>query len=274
MPVKIVINGPLFPYTENDSRLIEHEVSKTPNEDFDVFVHSPGGSIWEGKKLFHLFNNLPGKVRFFIPGLAGSAASSMCMAGDELHVYEYSEFMMHSAMTCFGFCGNAKQLEEAIPKFQQQIPALKAENKVIAGIYAKRAKIDISKVIEWMDVETTFHGEEIVKMGLATHLIKTPARGAGKTNMVDELQKFDLSAFQMHKTSAFHKPFGAGIEPYMSWQSVDHLEQPNDDDDRGGAPEGTVATGEDVETIQRIARNRAVARNRLLRINHPESAAP
>lgn len=272
MPVKIVINGPLFPYTENDSRLIEDKVNQSPEEDFDVFIHSPGGSIWEGKKLYHLFNNLPGKVRFFVTGLAGSAASYLCMAGDELHVYEYSEFMMHSAMTCFGFCGNAAQLEEAIPQLEKQIPALRAEDKVIANIYAKRSNVDVAKVTAWMEEETTFRGEEIVKNGLATHLIKTEPRDGGKTNSADALPKFDLSEFKMHKDSAFHRPFGGGIEPYMSWQSTSNADLPVSDPGKQNNADSSnngTTSADDIETLQRIARNKAVARNRLLALQHP-----
>lgn len=256
MASTITINGPLYPYTENDSRLIEEEVSKLdPMEPIDLHIHSPGGSVWEGKKLFNLFMARQAPVHVYVDGLAGSAASFLAMAGSKLFVYDYSEFMIHSAMTWIMFMGNARELEKLIPEIEKEVDGLRSEDKVIANLYAKRASIDVSKVTAWMEAETTWRGKEILDVGFATDLIETPARGK------ENLAKYDLSGFKAAAKSGYHEKFCEGIDSYMSWFAANGGLRADIKD-----PAGT-----DTGKIRQIAVAQAAARNRVLeqRKKHP-----
>lgn len=255
MPTKIEINGPLYPYTDNDSRLIADAVKQAGTDaELDVHWHSPGGSIWEGKKLFQLFLDHEGPVNMYVT-LAASAASYAAMSGDKLFVYDYSEWMVHSAMTWFSFFGNAKELEGNIPVWQKEIKNLRSEDKVLAKIYADRSKIDLDEMTGYMDEETTWYGKDILDVGFATDLLETPKREGGSK---ENLAKFDLSCFEMHRKSAFHEMYGEGIEPAFAWQAQSNAVPENEP-----SPEP--------EKLRKVAAAQAKARQRQLEIRKMRS---
>jgi len=250
MATTIDINGPLYPWTENDSRLIAEKVQEAGTDaELEVLVHSPGGSVWEGKKLFQLFMDHKGPVNGYVT-LAASAASYLSMAFDKLFVYDYSEWMVHSALTWFDFFGNAKELEIELPKLQKEVINLRNEDKALAKIYSDRGNISIDDMTRYMDEETTWYGKDILEAGFATDILDTPRRGAEKEN----LAKFDLGCYKMHRKSAFHEKYAEGIEPMMAW------------DVQSGSEE--TAAGPDVSSdkIRHVAAKRAAARQRQIEL--------
>ena len=41
----------------------------------NIYINSPGGSVWEGKTIYALLCRFPGTKTVYVDGIAGSAAS-------------------------------------------------------------------------------------------------------------------------------------------------------------------------------------------------------
>lgn len=252
---KIDITGPLYQYTNNDARLIQHQFNDfDENDEVEIFWHCPGGDTREANKIFTTIMNHKGKTTSKII-LAASAGSYASMGADRLEVYDYSEFMIHSAMMRTCLTCNRAQIDKMIEFIQSQKPVLEILDSQIAEIYAKRSGIDKDKVIKWMNEETTWRGEEIKKAGFATDFVDTPPRE------IENLARFDLSSYENLKDSRWHQQYSNSIEPEEAWlaQMDDALSQQQIED-----PKKATVT-ENIEDPAKLARV-AAAKRRMERL--------
>jgi ATP-dependent protease ClpP protease subunit len=255
--MEITISGPLFPWTENDSRLIQEKLDTAdPMEELNVYVHSPGGSIWEGKALYSMFLRHKGIVNMFGEGLVGSAASFMVLAGNTFTVQSITEYFVHSAMMDVFFFGNAKDLEKLITDLGKKLLELRAEDEALAQLYADRTGIAVPKMTAFMEEETTWRGKDIVTAKFATAYQETPARET--TN----LAKFDLSNLKAGPASQWHQKVAVGQDCYRSWLSSMGMSA---DKELGANP-----TPASTQKIREVAIARAGARDRMLALKRPK----
>lgn len=130
------------------------------NEAIEIHINSGGGSVFGGLAIYNVLKSYKGKKTVFVDGLAGSIASVIALAGDEIYVYENSIMMIHNPLTVI--CGyyNAKDL-------QMQINTLENCKKSILNVYM--ANINATKIIpkedisNLMDNETWLVGNEIAQ---------------------------------------------------------------------------------------------------------------
>lgn len=208
---KIDVTGPLFSYTNNDSRIIQEQFdSFDPNDEVEIYWHSPGGDTREGNKIFNTILSHKGKTTSKVL-LAASAASYAAMGSDEMEVYDYSEFMIHSAMMATFVLCNRSQIDGVIEFLNEHKPVLEKLDSQIANIYSKRASVAFDKVMKWMGEETTWRGEEIHKVGFATKFVDTPPR------TYENMAKFDLSCYQNHQGSKWHEQYSPNIDAKEAW---------------------------------------------------------
>lgn len=207
----IDITGPLFQYSNNDSRYIQELFNEMdPKDEVVINWHSPGGDTREGNKLFNMILNHPGKTTSNVI-LAASAASYAAMAADEMNVFDYSEFMIHRSMVVAFFIGNRVDLDKHIAEMEKEKEVLEELDRQISNMYAKRAKMDSDKILDWMADETTWRGKKILDAGFATNFIDTPPRD--KQN----LAKFDMSCYANWNQSIWHEKYGSGIRAEEAW---------------------------------------------------------
>lgn len=74
----------------------------------DIYINSPGGSVFAGFAIYNQLKRYPGYKRVHIDGLAGSIASVIAMAGDEIMMPENAYLMIHRA-SAYIF-GNAERM--------------------------------------------------------------------------------------------------------------------------------------------------------------------
>lgn len=253
----IDIIGPLYPYTENDSRLFAEKMKALkPDEPLDLFIHSPGGSVWEGKAYFDLIMRHQGETTSHVI-FAGSAASWVAMAANKMIVTDYSEFMIHSAMTFAGFEGNASQIDGFIDLLEKEKKELMAEDKVIAATYARRARMDVGQITQWMSETTSWRGKEILNAGFATEFRAIPARP--RSNFAN----FDLGCYAKGNQSPWHEQFDPSIAPQDSWiTATANAQNLPAEEPTAETPPATP----DPEKLRSIARERAKARDRILNL--------
>lgn len=96
----------------------------------DLHINSPGGYVFDGVAIYSALKNHPAKVTSHVDGLAGSAASFVAMAGDQIEIEKPARMMIHDAAG-IGI-GNAADMRE-------YAVLLDETSDTIAGIYADRA---------------------------------------------------------------------------------------------------------------------------------------
>jgi len=130
-----------------------------PNADLDVYMNSPGGSVFEGIAIYNQLLRWGGKKTVHIDGIAASIASVISMAGDEVKIADSGVFMIHSAwgMTV----GNAADM-------RKYADSLELVDGVILDTYVKRTKGSKDQIKGWMAAETWMNADEAVARGFAS----------------------------------------------------------------------------------------------------------
>ena len=127
-----------------------------------VNINSPGGDFFTGVAVYNMLVNFSGRVVVRVVGLAGSAASIIAMAGDEIQVSDASMIFVHCTMSPdFGnrFVKAAKIAD--MTKF----------DTIIANLYSARTGLDYEDALEMMEREngegTIMTGAESKEKGFA-----------------------------------------------------------------------------------------------------------
>jgi ATP-dependent Clp endopeptidase proteolytic subunit ClpP len=127
-----------------------------------VRINSPGGDVFEGSTIYSLLSQHKAKVECYVDGLAASAAFTIAMAADEIHISESAMMMCHNA---WGMCmGNAADMEK-------MADTLGKVSSTMRDIYSKRCGMKADEVQTLMDAETWMTAEEAVESGFADDVI-------------------------------------------------------------------------------------------------------
>ncbi len=123
-------------------------------EIINISINSGGGSVFGGVTIYNLLKKLPAKKIVNVDGLAGSIASVIMMAGDEINVN--GAVMVHKPSCECG--GNADD-------FRKMANELDVIQKMIVEIYMTKAKegIDEKTINKLINKETWMTGEEASK---------------------------------------------------------------------------------------------------------------
>ena len=134
------------------------------DEDVNVHINSPGGSVYDGLAIYNFLQSSPNNINVSIDGMAGSIASVIAMAGDNIDIHEAGMLMVHNASAMM-FGGNKEDLEK-------QIDILSKIDDVLLNIYTARTKQDKPTMKAFMEAETFFTSKEAKKLGFVTNIIK------------------------------------------------------------------------------------------------------
>ena len=145
--------------TEVDTNEIRTELDELQNKgitDFNIYINSPGGSVFASSTIVSLLKrfkqNTGAKIHGFIDGLCASAATYLLMVADDINVYQNSILMIHKPLT-FSF-GNANDLQKDIDTLNT------IENDMMIPMYMNKAKVDEKELKDLINNETWFNGNE------------------------------------------------------------------------------------------------------------------
>ena len=157
---ELFIYGEITSYKWCDSDVTANEF-KNDLESFgdidqlDIFINSPGGSVFQGQAILSMINRFKEKnnikVRMVVDGVAASAASFLLMAGDTIEMPENALLMIHNAWTYTA--GNSEELRKAADDLEKI-------NQSIINAYMKKAKVSEDKIKELMDAETWLNASD------------------------------------------------------------------------------------------------------------------
>ncbi len=150
-----------------------------------VAVNSPGGDFFTGVSVYNQLLQHDGDVTVKVMGLAGSAASVIAMAGDEILMGKTAQMFIHNSI---GFTVGNKTVHASTARDLDDF------DMIMAKLYRSRSDenkpgegMSLSDVISYMDAETFFDGERAVELGLATGLYDAKAEEEDDAEEEDEV---------------------------------------------------------------------------------------
>lgn len=150
-----------------------------------VRLNSPGGDIFEGAAIYSLLTQHEAEVECYVDGIAASAAFTIAMAGDKVHISEAATMMCHNA---WGMCaGDAADM-------LKMADVLKGQSDTMCNIYSARAGMKPEECQALMDAETWMNAAEAVEYGFADDVIKRDAQDDTQARAL--AASFDLSKFK------------------------------------------------------------------------------
>ena len=160
----------------------------------DLEIHSPGGSVLDGYKLYHALLDLRGRgvyVTATINSLAASMASVIAMAADKIRMVKGGRMMIHDAQTgAQAVYGNAKDLRKQAEEISKRADMIDEISDEIAAIYSDRTGQEVTDMRELMLNETWVGADEALKRNFIDEIAggKFDTKDKGKSmNILDRL---------------------------------------------------------------------------------------
>lgn len=129
------------------------------SQDIEIYINSGGGSVFAGIAIYSMLKRHKGKKTVHVDGLAASIASVIALAGDEVIVPKYANFMIHNPLCMLWNSYNAIDLR----KIASTLDSCKES---ILNIYMENVKEGVTKeeLSALMDEEKWFTGESAAEI--------------------------------------------------------------------------------------------------------------
>lgn len=131
----------------------------------NLYVNSPGGSVFEGIAIYNMLKRHNAKVHAYVDGLAASIASVIIMAADKIYMPANSMIMIHNPWTYV--VGNSTEL-------RKQADDLDRIGESSKQSYLQKAgdKLSDDKLQKMLDDETWLNANEALEYGLCDVVIE------------------------------------------------------------------------------------------------------
>ena len=184
--------------SDNSERRISAALAAIGRRDVVVNVNSPGGNFLSGLAIYNLLRAHPAKVTVNVLAMAGSAASVIAMAGDDIAMADGSFIMVHKASALI--MGNEYDAKDAAD-------LLADVDGAMAEIYAARTGVEQPEAAAWMDKArgkgSMFNAKAAIERGLADRKLAAGAvKIAANVNKVLPPERVAERAFMAHGMSS------------------------------------------------------------------------
>lgn len=146
------------------SQDVERSLAIARGDDIEIEIATPGGSVYEGLKIFNAIKNYSGNVTFKLAGLVASMGSYIALArGPENVIAEQNSiYMIHNPSAgAWGDYRIAGQLYDLLNGLSSHL----------ATVYAKATDRTVKEIRQMFDAESYFFGQDIVDQGFASEII-------------------------------------------------------------------------------------------------------
>lgn len=130
-------------------------------EDVEIYINSPGGSVFAGSEIYTELRNYSGRKVIKITGIAASAASVIAQAG-ECEISPTGMFMIHNVKTSAS--GDYRDMTNTGD-------ALRAANQSIMNAYIDKTGMDVATLQELMDRETYLSAQQAIEHGFVDRIM-------------------------------------------------------------------------------------------------------
>ncbi|CAM4392293.1 Clp protease ClpP [Bacillus manliponensis] len=152
-------------YGEVSSIIFKNELEALGDgiETINLYINSPGGSVFEAMAMIAMLQRHPADIISHIDGVAASCASVLPMISKRIIMPSNSLMMVHHAMT--GAWGNAKQLRKAADDVERI-------SKAMCQYYLDRAgdKMSEESLYEMLEEDTWLTAEQCLELGLCDEI--------------------------------------------------------------------------------------------------------
>lgn len=147
---------------ENTSpKKIIRALQEAGGEDIEIYINSPGGSVFAGSEIYTELRNYSGKKVIKITGIAASAASVIAQSG-ECEISPTGMFMIHNVKTSAS--GDYRDMTNTGD-------ALRAANQSIMNAYIDKTGMDAATLQDLMDRETYLSAQQAVEHGFVDKIM-------------------------------------------------------------------------------------------------------
>jgi len=137
--------------------------------DLTVWICSGGGDCFAASQIYTMLKDHDGKITVKVDGIAASAASVVCMAGDEVLMSPTSLLMIHNPASLI--FGEVQDLEQGIEMLTQV-------KESIINAYALKTGLSRVKLAHLMDLETWMSAKKAMELGFADAMLFDGTREA------------------------------------------------------------------------------------------------
>jgi len=156
--------------TVEAKRLINELKALGELETINVFINSPGGSVFDGNAIYNYLKSHKAEINVKVDGIAASIASVIAMSGDEIEMPENAMIMIHDpAGLVAGTAEDMNKMAVALEKIKTGMIA----------VYHNRSRLENDQISEMMTDETWLTAAEAVKYGLADKVTEKVSIQAG-----------------------------------------------------------------------------------------------
>lgn len=138
-------------------------LDRAPNERADVYINSPGGSVFAGGEIYDALRAHPGGVQIHVTGHAASAASMIMCAGP-CDISPTALVMIHNVS------GGAQGDYHTMDAISE---TLKKANQAVAAAYRHKTGKSEEELLALMDKETWMTAQEAIEAGFADGLTES-----------------------------------------------------------------------------------------------------
>lgn len=129
----------------------------------DLYINSPGGSVFEGVAMIAMLNRCGKEVHTHIEGLCGSMATVLAICGKTISMVRSSMFMVHNPSgLVWGQAKDMRKVADNLDKIRDDM----------AESYARRTKLSREEIIQMMDDETYLNATEAKDKGFIDEIIE------------------------------------------------------------------------------------------------------
>lgn len=197
----------------------------------NIHINSCGGDVFEGIAIFNLIKQYNAIKNVYIDGIAGSIASVIAMAGDNIYMSNTSIIMIHNCWTWAS--GNAEDLRKTADDMDKVMKALK-------NAYLAKVNIKEERLQELLDEESYLTADECLEMGFCSEIIEydeeeqaLSASSKGYYNLVmqiKELKKQKTKSEEIETTTLSDKQMNEIVEKVLAEMQNNNTKNNQDGD--------------------------------------------
>lgn len=129
----------------------------------DLYINSPGGSVFEGVAMMAMLNRCGKEVHTHIEGLCGSMATVLAITGKTISMVRSSLFMVHNPSgLVWGQAKDMRKVADNLDKIRDDM----------ADSYVRRTKLTRDEIIQMMDDDTYLNATEAKDKGFIDEIIE------------------------------------------------------------------------------------------------------
>lgn len=231
----------------NDARTFQQRLAALDVDEIDLYINSPGGSVFEGVTIYNLLVAHPATVNVHVLGLAASISSVIMLAGDKVEIAENAMVMIHDpSAAVWGKAEQMRQVADVLDKITESI----------VNTYETRTKLTRDQLRAAMAAETYYTADEAVANGFADVKVTPMKAAAALWNPEDYEMPVEAKALaygwkdegEDEEGEDAGEDAGEGEEPEPSKPASPSAKAAGDGD--AGAPPESVGSLEDVAAAE------------------------